>query len=111
MHAVLTGLSLAIVNFLDIHTGFVFSAGAIDYVLNYPISQRPLLLLPLALAYGALYYVIFRFAITRFNLRTPGRTPAPPDTARPDSPQGPELPSPCPAAPHTRTPPARLKEL
>ncbi|MFG2211008.1 PTS transporter subunit EIIC [Streptomyces sp. NPDC048638] len=90
VHAVLTGLSLAIVNFLDIHAGFVFSAGAIDYVLNYSISQRPLLLLPLALAYGALYYGIFRFAITRFNLRTPGRTPAATNAAPDDSPPVPE---------------------
>ncbi|WP_053725164.1 PTS transporter subunit EIIC [Streptomyces sp. WM6378] len=89
VHAVLTGLSLAIVNLLDIHAGFVFSAGAIDYVLNYSISQRPLLLLPLAVAYGALYYMIFRFAITRFNLRTPGRTPAPPDDTRTESPSRP----------------------
>ncbi|MFE0369481.1 PTS transporter subunit EIIC [Streptomyces tendae] len=88
VHAVLTGLSLAIVNLLDIHSGFVFSAGAIDYVLNYSISQRPLLLLPLALAYGALYYAIFRFAITRFDLRTPGRTPAPPDDTHTETPSG-----------------------
>ncbi len=79
VHAVLTGISLALVNLLDIHSGFVFSAGAIDYVLNYSISRRPLLLLPLALAYGVLYYGIFRFAITRFNLRTPGRASAPTD--------------------------------
>ncbi|MFF9436433.1 PTS transporter subunit EIIC [Streptomyces sp. NPDC014735] len=88
VHAVLTGLSLAIVNLLDIHSGFVFSAGAIDYVLNYSISQRPLLLLPLALVYGALYYAIFRFAITRFDLRTPGRTPAPPDDTHTETPSG-----------------------
>ncbi|TLQ39493.1 hypothetical protein FEF34_39130 [Streptomyces marianii] len=83
VHAVLTGLSLALVNLLDIHAGFVFSAGAIDYVLNFSISQRPLLLLPLALVYGALYYGIFRFAITRFNLPTPGRTPTPPSDKPP----------------------------
>ncbi|MCX4783932.1 PTS transporter subunit EIIC [Streptomyces sp. NBC_01264] len=77
VHAVLTGLSLALVNLLDIHAGFVFSAGALDYVFNYSISTRPLLLLPIALAYGAIYYALFRFAIVRFNLRTPGREPAP----------------------------------
>ncbi|MFI6528157.1 PTS transporter subunit EIIC [Streptomyces uncialis] len=92
VHAVLTGLSLALVNLLDIHTGFVFSAGVIDYVLNYSISHRPLLLLPLALAYGALYYGIFRFAITRFDLRTPGRTPTAPDALRRESPAGAQPP-------------------
>ena len=40
IHAVLTGLSLAICSALGIHLGFTFSAGAIDYVLNYGLSQR-----------------------------------------------------------------------
>ncbi|MDJ0342840.1 PTS transporter subunit EIIC [Streptomyces sp. H10-C2] len=75
VHAVLTGLSLALVNWLGIRSGFVFSAGALDYFFNYSISTKPLLLLPISAAYGALYYVVFRFLITRFNLRTPGRTP------------------------------------
>ncbi|MFE6273926.1 PTS transporter subunit EIIC [Streptomyces goshikiensis] len=79
IHAVLTGLSLALVNWLDVHSGFVFSAGLIDYLFNYPISTKPLLLLPISAAYGALYYTVFRFAITRFNLRTPGRTAEPED--------------------------------
>lgn len=74
-HAVLTGASLALVNALDIHAGFLFSAGALDYVFNFPLATRPLLLLPIGLAYAGLYYALFRFAITRFNLRTPGRTP------------------------------------
>ncbi|GLF98063.1 PTS transporter subunit EIIC [Streptomyces yaizuensis] len=74
-HAVLTGVSLALVNALDIHAGFLFSAGTVDYVFNFPLATRPLLLLPIGMAYGALYYALFRFAITRFNLRTPGRDP------------------------------------
>ncbi|MGW2686278.1 PTS transporter subunit EIIC [Streptomyces sp. NPDC001414] len=78
VHAVLTGASLALVNALGIHSGFVFSAGALDYAFNYPISTKPLLLLPISAGYGALYYVLFRFLITRFNLRTPGRIPQQP---------------------------------
>ncbi|MFF8786770.1 PTS transporter subunit EIIC [Streptomyces sp. NPDC015125] len=74
-HATLTGLSLALVNFLGIHAGFFFSAGAIDYVFNYPLATRPLLLLPIGMIYGVLYYGLFRFTITHFNLRTPGRAP------------------------------------
>ncbi|GAA3086257.1 hypothetical protein GCM10020000_86110 [Streptomyces olivoverticillatus] len=74
IHAVLTGLSMALVNALDIHSGFVFSAGALDLVLNAPISRKPFLLLPIGAVYAVIYYGIFRFAITRFNLRTPGRT-------------------------------------
>ncbi|GAB2753085.1 PTS transporter subunit EIIC [Salinifilum aidingensis] len=73
VHAVLTGSSMALVNALDIHSGFGFSAGAIDYVLNFGLSTRSLWLIPIGLGYAVLYYVIFRFVITRWNLRTPGR--------------------------------------
>ncbi len=73
IHAVLTGTSLALVNALDIHSGFGFSAGAIDYVLNFGQATRPLWLIPIGLAYAVVYYVLFRFVIRRWNLRTPGR--------------------------------------
>jgi PTS system N-acetylglucosamine-specific IIC component len=73
LHAVLTGTSLALVNALDIHAGFGFSAGVIDYLLNFNIATKPLLLIPIGLAYGALYYFLFRWVITKWNLRTPGR--------------------------------------
>ncbi len=73
IHAVLTGTSLALVNALGIRDGFGFSAGAIDYLLNFRIAELPLLLIVIGLGYGALYYFLFRFVITRWNLRTPGR--------------------------------------
>ena len=73
MHAVLTGTSLALVNALGIKHGFGFSAGAIDYTLNFTAATRPLLLVPVGLGYAALYYLLFRFAIRRFDLGTPGR--------------------------------------
>ncbi|QQQ74504.1 PTS transporter subunit EIIC [Saccharothrix sp. 6-C] len=74
IHAVLTGTSLAISNALDIHSGFGFSAGAIDYALNFNISTKPLLILVLGVIYAAIYYFLFRFVITKWNLRTPGRS-------------------------------------
>jgi len=73
IHALLTGTSMALVNALDIHHGFGFSAGAIDYVLNFGIADKPLLLLPIGLVYAAIYYFLFRFVIRKWNLRTPGR--------------------------------------
>lgn len=73
VHAFLTGTSLALTNALGIHDGFSFSAGAIDYVINFNIAQKPLLLIPIGLAYAAIYYFVFRFAITKWNLKTPGR--------------------------------------
>ncbi|MGD6804308.1 N-acetylglucosamine-specific PTS transporter subunit IIBC [Rossellomorea aquimaris] len=72
-HAVLTGAAMSLAYVLDIHHGFGFSAGAIDYILNFNIAQKPLLLLGLGLVYGVLYFVIFYFMIIKFNLKTPGR--------------------------------------
>jgi PTS system N-acetylglucosamine-specific IIC component len=73
IHAVLTGTSLALVNFLGIRDGFSFSAGAFDYILNFGLAEKPLLLIPIGLAYGVLYYFLFRFVIRKWNLKTPGR--------------------------------------
>jgi PTS system N-acetylglucosamine-specific IIC component len=73
IHAVLTGTSLALVNALGIRDGFGFSAGAIDYLLNFRIANQPLLLIVIGLGYAVIYYFLFRFVITRWNLRTPGR--------------------------------------
>ncbi|WP_157596614.1 PTS transporter subunit EIIC, partial [Saccharomonospora saliphila] len=75
LHALLTGLSLALVNALDIHLGFSFSAGAIDFLLNAnaPAASQAWLLVPIGLVYAAVYYLLFRWVIVRWNLRTPGR--------------------------------------
>lgn len=73
IHAVLTGTSLALVNALDIRSGFGFSAGAIDYLLNFRIAEQPLLLIVIGLVYAVIYYFLFRFMILKFNFKTPGR--------------------------------------
>ncbi|MFG2137124.1 PTS transporter subunit EIIC [Streptomyces sp. NPDC048650] len=75
IHAVLTGVSMALTWALGMKDGFGFSAGAIDYVLNLGIATKPWLLALVGLGFGVLYYVIFRFAIIKFNLPTPGREP------------------------------------
>lgn len=74
-HAVLTGTSLVLMHWLDVRLGFGFSAGLFDYVLNFRLAERPLWLVPVGLAYFALYFALFRWAILRFDLRTPGREP------------------------------------
>ena len=76
VHAVLTGLSMALMNLLDIKLGFTFSAGLFDYVLNFGKATHPLWLLPLGAVYFGLYYGLFRFFILKFDLKTPGREPA-----------------------------------
>src|SRR3954470_1849358 len=73
VHAILTGTSMALTNALGIHDGFSFSAGAFDYVINFGQATRPLWLIPIGLVYAAIYYVLFRFVIRKWNLRTPGR--------------------------------------
>ena len=76
VHALLTGTAFIIMNALHVRLGFSFSAGAIDYFLNFSRATRPLLLLPVGALYFALYYLLFRFVIVRFDLRTPGRDPS-----------------------------------
>jgi PTS system N-acetylglucosamine-specific IIC component len=73
IHALLTGSSMALTNALGIKDGFGFSAGLFDYVLNFNIATKPLLIIPIGLAYAAVYYFLFRFVIRKWNLRTPGR--------------------------------------
>jgi PTS system N-acetylglucosamine-specific IIC component len=75
IHAVLTGCSMALCNALGIHDGFSFSAGLIDYVFNFDIATKPLLLIPIGLGFGAIYYALFTFAIKKFDIMTPGREP------------------------------------
>ncbi|HEY6661317.1 MAG TPA: N-acetylglucosamine-specific PTS transporter subunit IIBC [Sphingomicrobium sp.] len=75
LHAVLTGLAMVIMNALGVKLGFGFSAGLFDYVLNYGLATRPLLLLPVGAAYSVIYYVTFSWCIRRFDLATPGREP------------------------------------
>jgi N-acetylglucosamine PTS system EIICBA or EIICB component len=75
IHAVLTGLALAIAYSLDIHLGFSFSAGLIDLLLygTAPAARNIPLLLVMGVVFFVLYYFLFRFAITKWNMRTPGR--------------------------------------
>jgi PTS system N-acetylglucosamine-specific IIC component len=76
LHAVLTGLAMVIMDALGVKLGFGFSAGLFDYILNYGLATRPLLLIPVGAAYFLVYYVSFSWCIRRFNLATPGREPA-----------------------------------
>ena len=75
VHALLTGTAFIIMNALHVRLGFGFSAGLFDYVLNYSRATHPLWLLPVGALYFALYYLLFRFVIVRFDLDTPGREP------------------------------------
>jgi PTS system N-acetylglucosamine-specific IIC component len=75
VHAVLTGVSMAVTWGLGVHDGFSFSAGLIDYAINWNLATKPWAVIPIGLCFAAVYYVVFRFAITKFDLKTPGREP------------------------------------
>ncbi|MFJ3931882.1 MULTISPECIES: PTS transporter subunit EIIC [unclassified Streptomyces] len=75
LHALLTGASMAITWGLGVHAGFSFSAGLIDYVVNWHLDTKPWLIIPIGLCFAVVYYVLFRILITVFNIPTPGREP------------------------------------
>ncbi|WP_409341131.1 glucose PTS transporter subunit IIA [Paenibacillus sp. MBLB4367] len=73
VHALLSGAAMWITYELGIRHGFSFSAGAIDYIINEHLATRGLWLIPIGLVYFLVYYVLFRWAIRRFRIPTPGR--------------------------------------
>ena len=73
VHAVLSAISGFIVDSLGILHGFTFSAGFIDYAINFNFATKPLLILLVGLGMAVLYFVVFYFLITKLNLPTPGR--------------------------------------
>lgn len=85
IHAVLTGVAMAALDWFDVRLGFGFSAGLFDYILSYQQATRPLLLFVVGPMYFALYYGLFRFFIVRLDLKTPGRETEPLATAETSS--------------------------
>ena len=75
IHAILTGISLAISAFFHWTAGFGFSAGLIDFILSsrLPLANKPYMLLIQGLIFGLIYYVIFKTLIVKLNISTPGR--------------------------------------
>ncbi|MET9852766.1 PTS transporter subunit EIIC [Streptomyces sp. NPDC006450] len=73
VHAVLTGVSMAVTWAFGVKDGFSFSAGLIDYLINWSLATKPWLIIPIGLCFGVVYYAVFRFAITKWDIKTPGR--------------------------------------
>ena len=73
VHAVLTGLALSVSYAFGILHGFGFSAGFIDYILSWGLATKPILIIPLGLVFGVVYYVIFSWAIRHYDIPTIGR--------------------------------------
>jgi PTS system glucose-specific IIC component len=73
LHAVLAGLAFVVANLAGMKLGFTFSHGFFDLVLYWPMDTRPWLVPLLGPLWGLVYYGVFRAAILRFDLKTPGR--------------------------------------
>jgi len=75
VHAVFTGISMAISQILPVRMGFGFSGGFIDLVLGWmnPLAQNPWLIPVMGVFWFFVYFGVFYFLIKRFNLKTPGR--------------------------------------
>ena len=75
VYALLYGIFTVITVSLGFRAGFSFSAGATDLIFSAPLpaAQKTWLIIPLGIAAFIVFYVVFRFAITKFDLKTPGR--------------------------------------
>ncbi|MGL5989489.1 N-acetylglucosamine-specific PTS transporter subunit IIBC [Cetobacterium sp.] len=75
VHCILTGISLFLAASLHWIAGFGFSAGLIDMLLSSrnPLAVKWYMLLIQGAGFFVVYYLVFVFVITKFNLKTPGR--------------------------------------
>lgn len=73
IHALLTGASMLVTNLMGLRHGFSFSAGLIDFLLNYGLAERPNELLIVGGVFFVLYFAVFFILIRVLDLKTPGR--------------------------------------
>ena len=75
IYALLYGIFVTITTWVGFRAGFSFSAGATDLLFSasLPAAQKTWMIIPLGIAAFIVFYVVFRFAIVKFNLKTPGR--------------------------------------
>ena len=75
IYAILYGIFTFITVLLGFRAGFSFSAGATDLLFSasLPAAANTWLIIPLGIAAFLVFYLVFRFAIVKFDLKTPGR--------------------------------------
>ncbi|WP_128894375.1 glucose-specific PTS transporter subunit IIBC [Longirhabdus pacifica] len=75
IHTIFAGLSFMVMHILNVKIGMTFSGGIIDYIFFGVMPNRTdwWLVIPVGLVFAVIYYFGFRFAIRKFNLKTPGR--------------------------------------
>jgi PTS system N-acetylglucosamine-specific IIC component len=75
VYALLYGIFTVITCLVGFRAGFSFSAGATDLLFSasLPAAKNTWMIIPLGIAAFIVFYLVFKFAITKFNLKTPGR--------------------------------------
>lgn len=75
IYAILYGIFVAVATVVGFRAGFSFSAGATDLVFSssLPAAQNTWMIIPLGIAAFIVFYIVFRVAIVKFDLKTPGR--------------------------------------
>lgn len=75
IYALLYGIFTFVTTLVGFRAGFSFSAGATDLIFSasLPAAQKTWMIIPLGIAAFIVFYVVFRFAIVKFDLKTPGR--------------------------------------
>lgn len=75
IYALLYGIFTVITSLIGFRAGFSFSAGATDLLFSAPLpaAQNTWMIIPLGIAAFVVFYLVFRFAIVKFDLKTPGR--------------------------------------
>ncbi|MQY07100.1 PTS transporter subunit EIIC [Actinomadura macrotermitis] len=93
VHALLTGVSMALASAFGMKLGFSFSAGAIDMLINGSKSNTHNLLglIAMGLVYAVVYYLLFTVLIRKLNIATPGREPEGEESVAADPAAAPEV--------------------
>lgn len=75
IYALLYGIFTVITVLVGFRAGFSFSAGATDLAFSAPLpaAANTWMIIPLGIAAFVVFYLVFRFAIVKFDLKTPGR--------------------------------------
>ena len=75
IHAIFMGISMGITAALPVRSGFGFSGGFIDLVLQWvnPLSMNPWAIFIMGAIWFVIYFLVFRFVILKWDLKTPGR--------------------------------------
>jgi N-acetylglucosamine PTS system EIICBA or EIICB component len=75
VYALLYGIFTVITTLVGFRAGFSFSAGATDlfFSASLPAAKNTWMIIPLGIAAFVVFYVVFRFMIVKFDLKTPGR--------------------------------------